>query len=288
MPGTVTCTPLEDQGGMRIDIDWTGDAHPDAVLKVERIVDGVATLIRPGYAPMVPNSTGTGPADWTRTSCGLLVLFDFEAPFDTPIQYRATDDPFGDAITSSVCSLASGDRPWLKDPLNPCRDIRITIDCDRDCPDDGGVLWLGHETETYAAASAQFDVVGLRRPIDVSNVRKDAVTVLQFATITCADRDRLLALTEPGTPIYIPAFPTICWPDRYLALGDHQVLPLSRDLRRTPRLHTLPSVVVDSPVGPICCTVGTSWCDLCNQVATWDDFDALGLDGIEVLHGEAA
>lgn len=288
MAGTVTCTPLPDQGGFLIDIDWTGDAHPNANLKIERIQAGKdPVVIRGAYAPTVVASTGTGPAVYTRTSCSRLLMWDFEAPFDTPVQYRATDDPFGDTVTSSVCTLLSGGRPWLMDPLRPCHNIHVITDCNRSCPEPGGVIWIGHDQENYAAASAQFEIVGRRRPVDVSQIRKDATTALHFATVTCADRDQLLELTEPGTPIYIPEFAEICWPARYLALGAHQISPLSRDFRRQPRLHSIPAIVVDAPVGPICCTEGTTWCDMCNQAATWADFDALGLTGVQVLQGEA-
>jgi hypothetical protein len=288
MAGTVTCTPLPEQGGMLIDIDWTGDAHPNANLKIERITAGQPNVVvRGAYAPTVVAASGSGPAVFTRTSCGRLLMWDFEAPFDTPVQYRATDDPAGDTVTSSACVLFMQDRPWLMDPLRPCHNIHVLTDCDRSCPDPGGVIWIGHERETYASASAQFEVVGRRRPIDVSNVRKDATTSLFFATITCDDRDKLLELTAPGTPIFIPPFPAICWPGRYLALGEHTVAPLSRDLRRQPRLHSMPAVVVDAPVGPICCTEGTTWCDMCNQAATWAAFDALALTGVDVLKGLA-
>lgn len=289
MAGTISCTPLPDQGGFLIDIDWAGDAHPNANLKVERIVAGQdPVVIRGAYAPSVTAGTGSGPAEYTKTSCSRLLMWDFEAPFDTSVQYRATDDPFGDSVTSTPCVLSSGNKAWLKDPLRPCHNVSTVESCDRSACGDSGVIWIGHEDEAYASASAQFDVVGRRRPIDVSNVRKDAVTALLLASVTCADRDALLALTAPGTPIYIPAMPEICWPDRYLAIGDHTVRPLSRDLRREPRLHTLPAVVVDPPVGPICCTKGTTWCEMCNQAATWADFDALGLTGVDVLMGEAA
>lgn len=289
MAGTVTCTPLPDQGGMLIEIDWTGDAHPDANLKIERIQAGKdPVVVRAAYAPTVLAGAGSGPAIFTRTSCGILLMWDFEAPFDVPLQYRATDDPFGDAVTSGTCVLYSMGRPWIKDPLRPCKDIHILIDCERECPDPGGIIWVGHEPETYASSSAQFEVAGRRRPINVSQIRKDATTVLTFATVTCTDRDKLLALTEPGTPVYIPQVPAICWPDRYLALGDHQVIPLSRDLRRQPRMHTVPAVVVDAPAGAICCTLGSTWCDMCNQAETWADFDALALTGVQVLKGEAA
>lgn len=289
MAGTVTCTPLPDQGGFRIFIDWNGDAHPDAPLKVERIVAGQPdVLVRGAYAQMVPGASGGTVLDNHLSNCGELYLWDFEAPMGVPVQYRVRDDPFGDTVTSAPCVLSSDGIPWIKDPLAPCHNIKLAP-CRTDCPPTDAVMWIGHEQETYSATSSQFSVIGKRRPIDIFDVRKDAVTVLHFATVTCSARDKILALTAPGSPVYIPAFPEICWPERYLALGDHAVIPLSRDLRRQERLHTLPAVVVDAPVGSICCTLNTGWCDLCNCGAdTWDEFDALGFDGHDVLQGLAA
>lgn len=220
------------------------------------------------------------------TTCSQLMLWDFEAPMDTPVQYRVTAEPSGEVVTSAACVFASQGSPWLIDPLSPCHNIRLAP-CRTDCPPADAVVWIGHESEQYAAVSAQFEVSGKRRPVEVSQVRRDAVTVVHFATITCAARDSLLELTQAGTPVFIPAFDPVCWPGRYLALGDHAVIPLSRDLRRTERLHSLPAVVVDAPAGPICCVSGTGWCDLCACADTWDEFDALGLTGTDVLEGEA-
>jgi hypothetical protein len=229
---------------------------------------------------------GAGTSDFHVTNCGQLILWDFEAPMDVPVSYKVTDDPYGDTVTSSSCVFPSGGSPWLKDPLRPCNNIKLA-DCRTDCPAEDDVVWIGHEQEQYTAVSAQFDVIGKRRPVSVSNLRKDAVTVVHFATLTCAARDAMLALTAPGTPLFMPKFDAICWPDRYLDLGDHAVIPLSRDLRRTERLHTLPAVVVDAPAGPTCCVTGTTWCEMCACAETWTAFDALALTGVQVLHGEA-
>jgi len=220
------------------------------------------------------------------TTCSQLVLWDFEAPMDVPVSYRVTAEPSGETVTTTACVFASGGNPWLKDPLSPCHNIKLAP-CRTTCPEPDAVLWLGHEQEQYAAVSAQFEVVGRRRPVEVSQWRRDAVTTVHFATITCAARDKLLDLTRAGTPVFIPRFDEVCWPDRYLSLGDHAVIPLSRDLRRTERVHSFPAVVVDAPPGPICCTADTSWCDLCSCADTWNEMDALGLTGLDVLEGEA-
>lgn len=220
------------------------------------------------------------------TTCSQLMLWDFEAPMDTPVQYRVTAEPSGETVTSAACVFASGGNPWLIDPLSPCHNIKLAP-CRTSCPPADAVIWIGHEQEQYAAVSAQFEVAGKSRPIEISQIRRDAVTVVHFATLTCAARDKLLDLTRPGTPVFIPRFDEVCWPGRYLGLGDHAVIPLSRDLRRTERLHSLPAVVVEAPPGPTCCVANTSWCDLCSCAQTWDEMDALNLTGIDVLEGEA-
>lgn len=285
----VQCTPLADQGIMRVWVDWSDDPHPDAPLKVERLVSGSDPIpVRNSYEPLVPTATGGGAAVLHVSTCGQLMLWDTTAPMDVPVSYRVTDDPFGDTFTSAACVLASGSAPWLQDPRNPCRNIKLS-DCDgvQACPNPAAddVVFIRHTAETYASVSAQFSVFGSRRPIDVSQVRQDAVTTLFFGTFTCAGRDRLLALTAPGTPVYMPSFEPICWPGRYLAVGDHEVSPLSRDLRRQERLHTLPVVAVDAPAGPVCCVSGVGWCEMCACAETWDEFDARNLTGRQVLEG---
>lgn len=231
-------------------------------------------------------STAPAQSLYHVTTCSQLYLWDYEAPMDVAVRYRVTDEPHGESVTSAPCVLNSGGHPWLIDPLSPCRNIKLAS-CKTVCPPPDAVMWIGHEQESYTAVSAQFEVIGKRRPVDISQLRHDAITVLHFASITCAARDKLLALTEPGTPLLLPAFDAVCWPGRYLALGDHAVIPLSRDLRRTERLHTVPAVVVDAPAGQTCCVSGTSWCDLCSCADTWDQLDAMGLSGRDVLEGKA-
>lgn len=275
---------------IRNGIGGTAGANPDFAAQpsgTRSFVDPAGrTWTLNGLASIVGGVAGPGSSDFHVTNCGRLILWDYEAPMDVPVSYRVTDNPNGDIVTSTACVFPSGDSPWIKDPLRPCHNIKLA-DCRTECPSPDAVVFIGHEQEQYSSVSAQFEVIGKRRPIDISNIRRDAVTVIHFATLTCAARDAMLALTEPGTPVFMPAFDAICWPDRYLALGDHAVIPLSRDLRRTERLHTLPAVVVDAPAGATCCVTDTTWCEMCECADTWDEFDALALTGIQVLHGEA-
>lgn len=288
MAGTVTCTVLDDQNGFRIFIDWTGATHPTANLKVERIVSGTANVVvRGAYAARVTAAaTPSGSPDYNLTNCSQLYLWDFEAPCGVDVQYRVTEDnATPDVVTSTACRLACTNA-WLIDPIRPCHNIKLgSADCPQNCPVNPAIFWISHDRETYAAVNAQFNVVGKRRPIDVSNVRRDAVTVLNFATLTCEDRDALLDFTAPGSVVYIPAFDPICWPSRYVALGDHQVSPVSRDLRRQERVHTIPAVVVDAPSGSTCCVTGTSWAEMCTCAATWTAMDALAKTGRQILEG---
>ena len=76
-------------------------------------------------------------------------------------------------------------------------------------------------------------------------------------------------------------------PDRYLDIGNVDVSPLARDLRRQWRLFDLPWVAVDAPGGPAQCVCGARWMDLCENYADWDLIDAAAFTIQEVLDGEA-
>lgn len=279
MPGTVTCTTVADLGGFLIDVDWTGDTHPTDPVKISRRVAGYDDVVlHPGYLP-----EADGNADFYETSCGRVILYDFTAPMDVTVQY-VVEDPSGDVVVSAGCTFLSEGHPWLIDFCQPCNNLKMQLACDTSCPQTG-VIWLGYETEEYASASTQFDQVGDRYPIDISEVRKQATTVIGFVSLTCEDRDKVLAITASGRPVLFQAMPEQCWPMRWLALGKHTVTPLSRDLRRQQRLHTIPAVVVRAPEGPGGAPCGTRWVDLCPDYPTWDDLDAAALTGVDILSG---
>jgi hypothetical protein len=194
-------------------------------------------------------------------------------------------DTFDTVILPSTINGLSGG--WLRDPLRPCNDLRLIFCPPDDCPVTEGIILAAYGTETYAADAGRFPIQDRRRPVICYAIRKDAVGTLQLVSITCEDRDRLLTLLEPGSPLLFQLPPEYCVPDRYLDIGNVDVSPLARDLRRQWRLFDLPWVAVDAPGGPAQCVCGARWMDLCENYADWDLIDAAAFTIQEVLDGEA-
>lgn len=212
--------------------------------------------------------------DSGNTNAGLVVYVD----------NLAVTDLAGAAVT-----VPSSGAAWLKDPLRPAGDVRVELGKPgAACSTEQRVWFVGFTEETYAADSSAFEVVDAPRPDVAASVRKDATGTLLLATRTLADRDRLLAMLAGGTPLLFQAPPEYGWPDRYLAVGDVVVSRIAADHRKPWRRLALPFVVVDAPAGPAEGVPGVRWDDMCNQYATWQQFDASGLTGVDVLFGEAA
>lgn len=187
-------------------------------------------------------------------------------------------------LPSTLDGLSGG---WLRDPLRPCNDLRLVFCPPEECPIASGIVLAAYGTETYAADAGRFPIQDRRRPAVCYATRKDAVGTIQLVTVTCDDRDQLLTLLEPGNPLLFQIPAEYCVPDRYLDIGNVDVSPLARDLRREWRLFDLPWVSVDSPGGPAQGVCGTRWMDLCKNWDTWDEADAAGLTIEQVLNGEA-
>lgn len=203
-------------------------------------------------------------------------------------------DTYDTVTMSSVqCGQPGG---WIRDPLNPCNDLRMTLLPEGDCPVSEGVIPLTQDTETFTADAARFWVQGRRRPVVVSDIRKDAVGRFVFATVSFTDRDALLDLLEPDDVLFFQFPPEFGIADRYYDIGDVQVSHIVTDLRVQWRLFDLPYAIVDQPsaagdAGQPAGVCGTRWMDMCapnTAWTTWDQADASGLTIQQVLQGEAA
>lgn len=196
------------------------------------------------------------------------------------------------ATAPTEITLASDGRFWLKNPTRPCDDRPVPL-CPMDgrpvvCGGTGGILFIGMGPEIYAANSYSLRPMNRRRNISVTRPRSDATTALRLQTMTFTDRDELLALTAPGSPLLWQGPAEYGIPDRYLDVKDVQVSPELPDLRIQIRSEVLPYDTVDRPAGPTTGICGARVADICANYPTWNDLAATGMTWDNLVAGQAS
>lgn len=175
----------------------------------------------------------------------------------------------------------------LGDPVRPCHDQVVCLEGGDGCVPGEGIYFGAMGTEGYAGNSGQLLPVNARRPIVVSRSRRDTQSVLTVVTATFGDRDDMLLLNEPGSPLLWRGPAEYGIPDRYMSVLDVDVDRGLSDHREEPRVITMPHWAVDAPVGPATGVCGTRVADLCDVYPTWDAMVAAGLTWADLLRGAA-
>jgi hypothetical protein len=193
------------------------------------------------------------------------------------------------SATSGGALLPSLGASQLKDPLRPGNNVRVDFAFDPNplCIPAEGVFWQSLDVEQQAANAATFNVNNQPNPVVVSKVRSSPTSTLTLVSRTFADRDRLITLLAPGSPLLFQAPDEYGLPDRYLSVAADSIARVLPDHRFPIRVFSLPHAVVSSPGGPMQGTVGARWQDTCNRYATWALVTAAGLTWTQVLQGLA-
>jgi hypothetical protein len=177
----------------------------------------------------------------------------------------------------------------FKDPLIPGNNVRVDFAWDPNplCTPTEGIFWQSLDQEQYAANSAVFNVNNQDVAQVVSKRRSAPSSTLTLVSRTFPDRDRLIALLAPGSPLLFQAPDEYGLPDRYISVGANSISRVLPDHRIPIRVHSMPHTVCAAPGGPMQGTVGARWQDLCNRYATWGAVNSAGLTWQQLLDGLA-
>jgi hypothetical protein len=176
----------------------------------------------------------------------------------------------------------------LGDPVRPCSDRHVCLSEESDCSEEEVGIYFGTMSPgKYADNSGQMLPVNARRPVVVSRERRDVQSQLVLVTRTFDDRDDLLLLNEPGTPLLWRGPASYGTGDRYMSVLDVDLSQSFLDLQEEPRVAVMPHWATDPPVGPSLGVCGTRVDDLCDVYPTWDAVAADGLTYADLLRGAA-
>lgn len=311
--------------GYRLHLRYTTAGAVDVLL--ERVVAGVATVLQTTLAviPYIA-ATGVRVIFQAWGTRVLAKVFDVSTPeppspvvnvVDTVFAAAGTLDlasfrtvgntngtvnmQFDDLIVEDVCAdlvpietcsgtvTLAGDGCFrLGDPVRPCNDRHVCLNEVSDCTvEEVGVYFSKMGTETYADNSGQLLPINARRPIVVNRQRRDKASSLTLVTRTFADRDAVLDLDEPGSPLLWRAPASYGTGDIYMSVLDVAVDRSFLDHQQQPRVIDMPFLTTDSPVGPSLGVCGARVMDLCDVYPTWTALTAAGLTYADLLRGLA-
>lgn len=161
--------------------------------------DGVEVEVQ--GSPFGTNAATAAAATATAT------LWDPSAPFDVNIFYRLYSDCGSLTVTSNTTLLDADGFGWLRDPLDPTRNLVISMEgFYDDCVDQDVIVFSGLGGPEYNDASGVFDKINSARPNTISQVRKNHASALNLTSFSLDDildledilaTGRILSLTLP-------------------------------------------------------------------------------------------
>lgn len=282
MPSIVV-TQQPVYGRNLIQINWS-DLPSVTFARVNRIDSfGVSTPVR---VHTFTDSTG-----WQiELSGGLATLYDTDAPMDVPLYYTTTSTQNVATASTAQAVLGSGNDMWLKDPLRPWADQRVTQKSPDapGCLPEGGIYFAGIDPEQRPNRSRLLDINDARLPIPVNRKRGAVGSNLGLVSRRFVDRDALVELNQSGNTLQLQTPAQYGIGNPYLWIGDYEVARLSSDHKVEFRTHKMQYVEVGRPTGLAEGVVGNRWLDLCDKYATFGAATAAGISWTDVLLGQAA
>lgn len=233
-------------------------------------------------------TSGTAPAN--TVSCQPVVILSGTPAATTTVSVSSfVISPAAGSATSGAVSVPSLALSQLKDPLRPGNNQRVHLAFEPDplCTPIEGIFYQSLDTEQQAPNAAAFNVNNQVNPVIVSKARSSVTSTLTLVTRTFADRDAVLALLAPGSPLLFQVPDAFGQPDRYMSVGASTVSRLFPDHRIPLRVISMPFTTCGPPAGPMQGTVGARWSDTCNRYANWAAVTSAGLTWVQILDGLA-
>jgi hypothetical protein len=294
----LTAYPDVPRAYVRVEASWadTPVVTQASVVRVD-VVTETCTPLRP-YVCF--------DGDELELSCGLGIWWDTEVPLDRQVYYitqstQAPCIPVGvdpcvpcEIVTaeSGMVTIPSNGAFRLRDPVRPCHDLYVPLCFDQvpdpTCLPGSGVFFASMDTESYGTNAILLNPTNASNPLLVSRQRRNVTSVLTLVTRTFADRDDLLTLLNPGSPVLLQGPPQYGINDRYMAVDDVSVERGLSDHKFPIRVNTLPYTAVGRPAGPTQGVCGSQVGDTCDIYSTWQELADAGLTWADLIRGYAS
>lgn len=260
-------------------------------------------------------ASGAEPADWqveatdaalaTGTGAGIRSILDVGSTNTTPFVYSFDNflvpscepcTPVTADTSADPTTMPSNGAFRLRDPVRPCNDIYMPLCFEQSnnaqnngpmCIPGSGVFFASMETESYDDNSLLVNPTNAKYPISINRDRRGVSSTLTVVTRTFADRDNVITLNKPGSPLLIQGPPQYGIPDRYMAVRTVGVDRGLTNHKRQPRIIIMPFDEVARPAGPTQGVCGSQVADLCDIYSTWDEMAAAGLTWDDLVRGRA-
>lgn len=280
----VSATVVQPQTYVRLQTSWADLPVVDYVRFVRvnlETCEEVTVRVHTAY-----DSSG----EYILLSCDdSAVVWDTEAPLGVDLEYRVEGLETTVTATSVTVNIDDNGENHLKDPLNPCSDVRVATCIDEvGCVDSAvGTFYVGHTANVRRPQSINLLPVKATLPVTRSRPRQAPESLLAVGTQLCEDAEAVVLLNAPGTPLLWQSLPEYCMADRYISVGEYTESRLGVDQRLEARVHSMPYLQTARPPGPGNGPCGVRWVDLCDTYDTWDDMAAAGLTWNDLLLGNA-
>lgn len=201
-------------------------------LTLVRVVNSVESPVR-------------GATDINVSGLTTFVIFDYEAPLDHSITYRAILDG-GFTVESNAITIATdGMTFWLKDVILGSFSAKVKVESMSDVVRPANVL-------------GTFKVLGRQNPILVTDVRQGRTGTMTLSAFTAGDSTAIINILASGNTLLFQAPGSANFPDMYFQAGD--VTESWRGISSDP-LHSwqIPFTETDMPSGTALSLAANAW-----------------------------
>ncbi len=298
----ITAFPNQTDAIVRVEVNWA-DTPAVQYARVLRY-----NTVTGECVPLRPYVCYNG--DYLLLSCGHGIFFDTEMPLDTEFYYitEGLDAPcIPDPDPCVPCTPVTADTSLdpttilaggifrLRDPVRPCHDQAVPLcftqantamDDAGYCLPGNGIFFASMDTEDYEPNTLTLNPTNAKYPIAMTRTRRGVTSILTLVTRTFTDRDNLLTLAEPGSPLFWHGPAAYGIPDQYMDVGRVSVQRGLSDHKFQVRVAALPYTEVARPAGPQQGVCGSQVQDLCDF--TWDELAAEGFTWDDLIRGRAS
>lgn len=254
--------------------------------------DGIWNLTTTDPSPLPAGSVGT----YWRVQAGNTNVPDY---FPAIGYIEATDLCLPCTLVTADTSLdpttiLAGGVFRLRDPVRPCHDQAVPLCFTQAnaamneagyCIPGNGIFFASMDNEDYEPNTLTLNPTNAKYPLAMSRTRRGVSSLLTLVTRTFTDRDNLLTLAEPGSPLFWQGPAAYGIPDQYMDVGRVSIQRGLSDHKFQVRVAQLPYTSVARPAGPSQGVCGSQVGDLCDF--TWDELAAEGFTWDDLIRGRA-